>query len=926
MNIQSLMANKNQIDVLVKEKAPDVIFMSETRTTDEILDHEINVDGYKIVRCDSHSRHTGGVAIYFKQHVQWSIISKYVKQYMWILAVRVENGLEIGLYVVVYRSPSCSKSLFLEELEQWCENNFENENNKIMVGDFNIDLLKSDTYTKKMETLRKFYGLKHYVNEPTRICKDSATLIDYVLSDFINISAEVDYDEAIADHATLKIEIKNSKFVEKSNIRSQVKLFKYSEQEMIRNLRNVNVREVTNKDFDFKTDFYSSTLKNATKNMIRYRTVYNGKLNKWYRPEFSNDKKVYTSALKHAVFTRAGQDFRKSNDLRNAYVQKIRNASNDYDKNRLMNCRGDQTKMWMVLKQIVKGNERTNIDYIKRGNEKIVYKKEIAESFNKYFVNSIIELNESVEKVDFEFDTNEINHDDNRIFKFKNIDMNYLNAIMKNIKLKSDEDNVNIQVIRDSMPFLGYVFLDIINQSLMTGKFPEKWKEAVVVPIPKKAGTKNIEEFRPINTLPTFEKILECVVKEQLTEYLEKHNILVDVQSGFRKSHSCETALNFVIAGWKEAMDRNEITTALFLDLRRAFETIDREILLKKLRNIGIRNNEFEWFKSYLTGRTQKVKINDVYSESIENKLGVSQGSALGPLLFLIYMNDIVHTVKDCSIKLFADDTLIYISGKNVEESILKMNNELKNLVTWLKMNKLVLNIEKTVYMNISSKRVETDSVVLMDDKVIKNVNQAKYLGIIMDSRLNFADHFDYVLQKMSRKISFLWRIRRKLDLNHRITVFMTVIAPHIEYCSTILFIMSEERIKKLQKLQNRAMRIILGCDRRTRIADMLSQLSWLMTVKQRLVFNSLVFIHRIKCGVLPSYLGSRLVYSHQVHDYPLRNVNRFRLPRCNKSMTKNNLFYKGLQMYEALSSEMKNEQNVGKFKKLCKTYVEENF
>jgi Reverse transcriptase (RNA-dependent DNA polymerase) len=415
------------------------------------------------------------------------------------------------------------------------------------------------------------------------------------------------------------------------------------------------------------------------------------------------------------------------------------------------------------------------------------------------------------------------------------------------------------------------------------------------------------------------------VVKMQLQEYLDINNILLNIQSGFRKSHSCETALNFVIADWKDAMDNNQTTVALFLDLKRAFETVDRKILLKKLERIGVRGVEKEWFESYLTGRTQRTKIDDILSGPVENHLGVPQGSVLGPLLFLLYINDINTTVNLCHIKLFADDTLVYISDKNVEQAISKMNSELYKLNEWLKLNKLILNNEKTVYMIINNKKVETDETIKMDGKNIMKVDQVKYLGIILDNKLNFNEHFENVVKKISNKTWFLSRMKFKLDKSHRTLVYKTMIEPHLQYCSTILFIMSDEKVEKLQKLQNRAMRTILNCDMRTRKIDMLENLKW-MSIKQKLTFNAFVFIYRIKNGQLPNYLDNRINFGHQIHHHNLRNNNNFRLPKYNKTMSQNNLFYKGLKMFNEIYDEIKNESELTEFKRKIEEYVKIKF
>jgi Reverse transcriptase (RNA-dependent DNA polymerase) len=275
------------------------------------------------------------------------------------------------------------------------------------------------------------------------------------------------------------------------------------------------------------------------------------------------------------------------------------------------------------------------------------------------------------------------------------------------------------------------------------------------------------------------------VVKQQLLEFIDQNNILYEGQSGFRKRHSCETALNLIVAGWKEKLDDGWSILAVYLDLKRAFETIDRKILLKKLYKYGIRGIELKWFESYLEGRCQRVLYNKNYSDEQEITLGVPQGSTLGPLLFILYINDIVSTIQHCTINLFADDTLIYITGKNLEDMAEKLNMDLVVVAKWMKANKLMLNLNKTKYQIITHKHTNrsTDLQIRIEQQQLEKVETIKYLGVLIDSKLNFNDNFNYVLKKMAKKINFLGRIRKKLNKNSKVIVYQSIISPHVDYC-----------------------------------------------------------------------------------------------------------------------------------------------
>lgn len=222
-------------------------------------------------------------------------------------------------------------------------------------------------------------------------------------------------------------------------------------------------------------------------------------------------------------------------------------------------------------------------------------------------------------------------------------------------------------------------------------------------------------------------------------------------QSGFRAKHSCETALNLIIDEWKTSIAKNKVVIAVFLDFKRTFETIDRNILLTKLYYMGIRGTSLEWFRSYFEGRTQRVKIDEHISDAKEIGAGIAQGSVLAALLFILYINDIEKVSDYCDISLLADDTLLTIIANSYNEVINKLNHDLNKIYKWLCMNKLKLNVQKTKWIcffgarHLGSSNVTTCTDVKINGEVIKRVSSTKYLGIFIDEKLDFHDHFNYI-------------------------------------------------------------------------------------------------------------------------------------------------------------------------------------
>lgn len=474
----------------------------------------------------------------------------------------------------------------------------------------------------------------------------------------------------------------------------------------------------------------------------------------------------------------------------------------------------------------------------------------------------------------------------------------------------------------DSFEIIGPVLVSIINESLITGQVPDCWKISTVIPIAKVSGTIECDKFRPINMMPLCEKLLECVVKKQLERFLEANDIIVDIQSGFRAKHSCETSINFILQIWKSELEQNKKVVTVFLDLARAFETLDQDLLLKKLFLYGIRGVEYQWFKSYLTKRKQVTKFQNVLSFPLATDIGVPQGTVLGPLLFVLYINDICDSVSESKLNCFADDTSISFAHKDTNIAVDVVNRDLKNISDWLKFNKLKLNTTKTKYMIISNRSIICDKEIKIDDEVIERVKIFKYLGIIIDYQLKFKQNAEYVAKKMARKVNILARLNKQLFYWSKISIYTTTILPHIDYCSSILFLLTKSDTVILQKIQNRAMRLILRCKRDVKIEFMLEKLNWL-SINQRVQYNCLTLIYKIQNSMLPKYLNHQIIYNRDISPYNTRNKNNFRLPQCTKSQTQNSVYYKGLQLYNTLPNVIKNELELSKFKELLYGHIQ---
>ncbi|CAD6235339.1 GSCOCG00012414001-RA-CDS, partial [Cotesia congregata] len=281
---------------------------------------------------------------------------------------------------------------------------------------------------------------------------------------------------------------------------------------------------------------------------------------------------------------------------------------------------------------------------------------------------------------------------------FNDISISEVKDIIDNLDVKKGAKNdLNAIIIKRIWDYDNNIILSILKYSLKLGVVPNCLKTSIVTPIPKIKNSNNVEHFRPINTLPILEQILEQLVKTQLEKQIEDNNILDLGQSGFRKYFSCESALQDSLTKWRKNLDDGFWIGVIFIDFVRAFETIDRNVLIELLQKLGLREIVLDWFISYLENRKQKVKFGNSLSDEMNVDTGVPQGSKLGPLLFIIYVNEIINMFKNVGIdcKLFADDMALYFASKIMNRIVEKLNSGLEILLSWLKDKQLEINLKK---------------------------------------------------------------------------------------------------------------------------------------------------------------------------------------------------------------------------------------
>ena len=934
-NIQSILSNKDEIFSFVKSEKYNIYSFTETHVTSDITEGELYIDGYYFLKCDSLSRFTGGIIMYIKDNFPVEVIcNQNINNELWYMGIKYKDVRNRMInFICLYRSPSSSIAEFLKHINILINMLNCKEEIVIIAGDFNINITESTFYANKLLSVMREYGFQQYVREHTRITSNSQTTIDLVFSNNINTSVKVKRTPKLSDHDLLEItpaiemRKKPQHFLINDDYRVEVRNFKTFNKDRFQGFlvtspwttmpQHVNIiAEELYVNIRSILDLMAPTKKVMSRNTMK---------GKWYDEEIIYQTKKRDFCYKRALVKRDAESWEEYKKEKRISTKLIKDKKTNYFSKLIDANKSNSKRMWKILKEAIDGeNGSKEVNYMKFGNEIITNPEEIATRYNEFIVNSISSLVVSKPL------TNILKLGYKRKFRFQPITYRDIMNEVKKMKNKSSSDFLNGKLVGYGGEYIIHKIRDIFNMSINTGVFPECWKNSYVTPIRKISRAENPTEFRPINTLPYIEKIFERIIKNQLMDYLKKHDILIENQSAYREKHSCETALQLIISRWKLWLDdKNKVIIAAFLDLSRAFETINVDILLWKLNSIGICDIELRWFESYLTGRTQITKVKGQQSAEMPIRHGVPQGSVLGPLLFVLYMNDIVDAVKknkNVCLNLFADDTLVAVEDADACSAAQRLNIVLSDLGTWMKTNNLVLNVKKCNILVLGRKKsVSKVPDIILDKEKLSIVQSVKYLGVYIDSELNFKTHIEKLIQKFAQRVNYFSRVAKSLNLKCRVDIYKSIVAPYFQYCPTILIYANNTDLNRIQVIQNRAMRIILKCNGYTPIRLMLECLGFL-TVRQYYMYQTLYFIFKINNNFLPMYLKHQLVVVHEIHEYQTRNCQDFYIGRTNKGSTKKSLFFDGLKAFNDLPQELKSIRNKHCFKAELKQHVQVNY
>ena len=839
LNIRGLLNKQDQLSRLIDNTKTDVILLCETWLS-SAKESLVKIESHKLINKNRTDRIGGGVSILVNKALRSRArpdlrIDTEILEHV---VVELKTDKRNILLVSGYRPPNTNVRKFLREYKELLQTLCKQNDHELIIGlDHNLDLLQSHQHSQTNEflelNLKK--NLLPSISKPTRITNKTATLIDNIM-----LSTRLQYQmeshiiiDDMSDHLPYLVTLKN-----------QNKCIKGGKTITSRNLNDKAIAKI--KDDISKTNWPQTLTDDSVDN--NFNTFHQKLIDtiEHYAPE--TEKRISAKNIirdpwitrglltslkkqqrlyKHLLMVKSADAKRKYTNYRNLLKKLIRSSKYKYLHDKCTEYRQDSRKLWTLINKIIgKENNKTHvIDIIKSASIPRTDPHSITNTFNEFF-STVGKTYAERQKVSPTETSNNIRNIKNnpKTLYLSPCTAEEIRTIIQQLphKTSSGHDNISNVLLKKLTECLIHPLSIIFNQSMETGKFPESMKKADVTPLYKSKDDQECTNYRPISLLLTISKLLEKVMYTRTYNFLTNTDQFYNSQYGFRQGHSCENAVSELVAEIIKSKQEGLYTLSMFLDLSKAFDTLDHDVLIRKLEKYGIRGKANKWFEDYLTNRKMRTKCvvastgKMEFSEYQTITYGTPQGSCLGPLIFIIFTNDLHKQLQYSKSLLFADDTTLYKSHRNLNYLTWCIEEDMNKLTEWFRINKLTLNLDKTVCI-LFHKTKETKHIVInIGNQTIKNTTGTKFLGLWIDEHLNWNTHIQKLHLKLTRNTNLLKLNQNMMPTMTKKLIYHSHIGSHLQY-GLLLWgnNATEDQLVKLQKIQTKCLKYILPKEKR---------------------------------------------------------------------------------------------------------------
>ena len=792
--------------------------MSETWLSQSIEDL-YSLPGYSTFFCSRKSGVGGGSALYIADHLYPEQLSCPIFTTAEVVCAKIRIDNTNIVLCQVYRSPNTDKFIFNNELEQCLIWLSKMNKTTLITGDFNFDLFSMDTSTsiKTFFTTLLSHAFFPTISRTTRLSHPSSSLLDNI---FCNDLSKVIHSGIIlsdlSDHFPVFCSLTFNMNLSDTcnNTVGEQQVFNYR---LIEEFNEFLIKKLENIEKDTCPDSIANKIVNAYNEGIslfsynKCSSRKNTPRRPWVTPAILHSIHHKSELFKVKTNCPTSYNVAQYNRYRNILTAVLRSAKKMHYQSEFAKNSGNSKETWKTLKSLIKSKQKTNVfpnKLIGAKGELLTDDIDIAETFNSFFTEIGENLCKNIPKSSL---------DPLQFVPCIDNDMNLeltneeeIIAVIKGLKnVGAGADNISAKLFKLSYQSILKPILHLFNVCLGCGIFPSIFKIAVVNPIFKSGDEKLLNNYRPISILPFMSKILEKLILHRLIAHLDQNNIIHKNQFGFQKNKATYMPILLFQDIISKVFEEGEFALGLFLDLQKAFDTVNIDLLLHKLSKYGVRHTSHKMLSSYLTGRTQCVKVRDKCSNYRNVTMGVPQGSILGPILFIVYINDLPNLSSDMTCLSYADDTAIIFKNKSSTQLQLTVNEHLSCISDWFRANFLSLNVMKTCTQHYTTRSSEFKLDVVIDNMPVREIETVKYLGVFIDKSLKFSHHVHYLSSIISRNVGIIARMRYCLDKRTTHLLYNGLILPYLNYCCLIWGVNYASQLTKLLILQKRAVRLI---------------------------------------------------------------------------------------------------------------------